>query len=71
MVQIYPIIPVMCFMLHDFVATRISFGCSLSSLHFTCSVLASTVTNIPSIAAQTAFRFTCYMLVPMYYILLT
>ena len=33
----------MCFMLHDFVATRISFGCSLSPLHLTCSVQASTV----------------------------
>ena len=27
------VIPIMCFMLHDFVATRISFGCSLSPLH--------------------------------------
>ena len=39
------VIPIMCFMLHDFVATRISFGCSLSPLHFTCSVQASTVTT--------------------------
>ena len=28
------VIPIMCFLLHDFVATRIFFGCSLSPLHF-------------------------------------
>ena len=37
------IIPIMCFMLHDFVVTRISFGCSLSPLHFTYFVQASTI----------------------------
>ena len=65
------VIPIMSFVLHDFVATRVSFGCSLSNLHFTCSVQASTVTTLPSTAAHTAFLCECYMLVPMYNIFLT
>ena len=39
------VIPIMGFMLYDFVATRISFGCSLGPLHFICSVQTSTVTT--------------------------
>ena len=60
----------MCFMLHDFVATLISFGCSPSPLQFPCSVHASTVATLPSIVAYPAFQYTCYMLVPMYNIFL-
>ena len=50
--------PFMSLLLHDFVATRISFGCSPSFLDFTCSTQASTVTISPSIAAHSAFRYT-------------
>ena len=46
----------------DFVATRISFCCLLSPLHFTCSVQASTVTTLPSIAAH---RDACSTLVDL------
>ena len=60
------VFPFMSLMLHDFVATRISFGGSLSPLHFFCSVQASTVTTLPSKAAHPAFRYMCIMLVPMY-----
>ena len=42
-------------MLHDFVTTRISIGCSFRPLLFTCCVQASTVTTLPSIAIQPAF----------------
>ena len=53
------VIPITSFMLHDFVATRISFGCSLSPLNFTCSVQASTVTTLRLIAARPGFRYAC------------
>ena len=45
MVHIYPSYFNDEFLLYDFVATRILFGCSLSPLHFICSVQASTVTT--------------------------
>ena len=43
--HIYPCYSNNEFLLYDFVATRISFGCSLSPLYFICSVQASTVTT--------------------------
>ena len=45
MVHIYSSYSNYEFLLYDFVATRILFGCSLSPLHFICSVQASTVTT--------------------------
>ena len=45
MVHMYPGYSNNEFLLYDFVATRISFGCSRSPLHFTCCVQASTVTT--------------------------
>ena len=65
MVHIYQSYSINEFLLYEFVATRISFGCSLSPLHF---IQASTVTTLPSIAAHPAFRYTCYTLVPIFYI---
>ena len=46
MVHIYPSYSNNEFLLYDFVATRISFGCSLSPLHFICSVQARTVATL-------------------------
>ena len=45
MVHIYPSYSNNEFLLYDFVATQMPYGCSLSPLHFTCSVQASTVTT--------------------------
>ena len=42
------VIHIMSFMLDDFVATRISIGCSLSPQQFASAVHASTVTTLPS-----------------------
>ena len=44
MVHIYPSYSNYEFLLYDYVPTQISFGRSLSPLHFICSVQASTVT---------------------------
>ena len=59
----------MSFLLHDFVATRISFGCSLSPLHFICSVQASTMTtSLQQLLTLLSVIHVIYTLVPILYI---